>query len=335
MKKIAITGGAGFVGSQLGFALHNLGYQVVLIDNMSHGHLDNLFLDGGFFGTFICKDIRDLDLGLTLEGCDVVVHLAGVSALPVCQSRPQYALDVNTSGTANVLEASRLNNVSKVIFSSTSAVYENNTSLPFYESDVVSPDLIYSTSKFQAEQLCHSYSRNYGLNIGICRFFNVYGPHQDFKRSSPPFTSYIARELAANRSPMLFNKTQVKRDYIHVNDVISLLIKMIEYKNPMHSKVYNICTGQGYSVPEIYEKFCQVSGKNIAPAYGDSSKFWASYPILDQSSYPLNAIRIQKEVYKESLGSNEMARRDFNWSPAISFDEGLKTVYEYAVLNAN
>lgn len=333
MKKIAITGGAGFVGSQLGHALDRLGYEVVLIDNMSHGHLDNLIIDGKPFGTFLCKDIRDQDLSQVLTGCDVVIHLAGISALPVCQSRPQYALDVNTSGTANVLEASRLANVKKILFSSTSAVYENNSTLPFLETDIVCPDLIYSLSKWQAEQICHAYMKNYKLDIGICRFFNVYGPHQDFKRASPPFTSYLARELAANRVPTLFNKTDVKRDYIHVGDVISLLIKMIESENSMQANTYNICTGEGYSVPEIYEKFLKISGKSIEPKYADPAKFWESYHSLSESDFPLNSVRVEKEVYKESVGANLKARKDFNWVPKIALIEGLQSVYDYAKLH--
>jgi len=333
MKKIAITGGAGFVGSQLGYSLDRLGYKVLLIDNMSHGHLDNLIIDGKPFGTFICKDIRDQDLSQTFKACDVVIHLAGISALPVCQSRPQYALDVNTSGTANVLEASRLANVKKVLFSSTSAVYENNSTSPFRESDLVCPDLIYSSSKWQAEQICLTYEKNYSLNVGICRFFNIYGPHQDFKRASPPFTSYLARELAANRVPTLFNKTDVKRDYIHVDDVIALLIKMIEYANPMHANIYNICTGNGYSVPEIYEKFLDISGKRIEPKYADPTKFWESYKSLSESEYPLNSARVEKEVYKESIGSNAKAKADFGWMPKIALTEGLQSVYEFALSN--
>jgi nucleoside-diphosphate-sugar epimerase len=333
MKKIVITGGAGFVGSQLGHALDGLGYEVLLIDNMSRGHLDNLIIDGKSFGTFLCKDIRDQDLNQTLRDCDVVVHLAGISALPVCQSRPQYAIDVNTSGTANILEAARLANVKKVLFSSTSAVYENNLTSPFTETDIVCPDLIYSMSKWQAEQICSAYEKNYDLNIGICRFFNVYGPHQDFKRASPPFTSYLARELAADRVPTLFNKTSVKRDYIHVDDVISLLIKMIEYKDSMRANIYNICTGNGYSVPEIYEKFLQISGKKIQPKYADPAKFWESYKTLTESQFPLNKSRVEKEVYKESIGSNAKASADFSWAPQIALTEGLRSVYEYALSN--
>nr|MDP9412590.1 NAD-dependent epimerase/dehydratase family protein [Pseudomonadota bacterium] len=122
--KILITGGAGFVGSQLGKHLHGMGHEIVLLDNMSFGHLDNLLLDGAPFGQFVCKDIRDPDLAAQMQGVDTVFHLAGIAALPVCQQDPRAAYDVNVAGVGNVLEAARRAGVRRVIFSSTSAVYE-------------------------------------------------------------------------------------------------------------------------------------------------------------------------------------------------------------------
>lgn len=163
--------------------------------------------------------------------------------------RPQYVFDVNTSGTAYALEVVRLANVKKVIFSSPSPVYVNNLSIPLLESETVSPDLIYAISKIQVEQIYHAYAKNYGIDIGICRFFNVYGPHQVFKRTLPPYTSYIARELVANRVPKLFDRTDVKGDYIHVSDVINLLVMMIKHQESMNGQTHNILSGQAFSVP--------------------------------------------------------------------------------------
>jgi UDP-glucose 4-epimerase len=90
------------------------------------------------------------------------------------------------------------NGVKRVIFSSTSALYENNKTFPFKESDNINPDLIYSTTKWQAEKLCHSFHHTYKLPIVILRFFNVYGPHQDFKRKQPPLTGYLIKEFLTN-----------------------------------------------------------------------------------------------------------------------------------------
>jgi UDP-glucose 4-epimerase len=134
---------------------------------------------------------------------------------------------VNVAGVGNVLEAARRACVRRVIFSSTSAVYEKTQSERFSESDEIRPDLIYACTKAAAEQLCDAFAVNYGMDIGICRFFNVYGPHQDVTRTSPPFTSYVARELVMNRSPKLFNNSDARRDYVHSDDVVELLTRMM------------------------------------------------------------------------------------------------------------
>lgn len=180
-KKVLITGGAGFIGSQLGYALLKQGYEVTLLDNMMFGHLDNLVIEGKLFGNFVCKDIRDDDLAKYFQGVDTVFHLAGVAALPVCQSKPQFAYDVNVSGTGNVLEYARQAGVRRVVFSSTSAVYELTKNDIQAEDEQPTPNLVYSMTKHAAEELCKSYSQNYGVDIIVTRFFNVYGPHQDFK----------------------------------------------------------------------------------------------------------------------------------------------------------
>ena len=128
--KIVITGGAGFIGSQLGYYFHKLGNDVYLLDNMSYGKEDNLYVNGAPFGKFINFDVRDPKLLNHLDGADVVIHLAGIAPLPECQINPSSAYDNNVIGTLNVLESCRKKNIPKVIFSSTSAVYENCTSYP-------------------------------------------------------------------------------------------------------------------------------------------------------------------------------------------------------------
>src|SRR5438105_2445018 len=135
MAKIVITGGAGFIGSQLGKSFVDEGHEVILLDNMSYGYLDNLFVDGKTFGKFVGLDIRSPELPRHFEGVDTVFHFAGISALPVCQEKPHYAVDVNVGGTCNVLESARLAGVRRVVFASTGAIYESNTKFPQSESD--------------------------------------------------------------------------------------------------------------------------------------------------------------------------------------------------------
>ena len=147
MAKILITGGAGFIGSQLGYSLYKEGHEVLLLDNMSYGKLDNLIIDGKTFGEFIGMDIRSKELYSVMKNVDYVFHFAGIAPLPDCQSDPYNAIDVNVAGTANVLDAARYNGVKRVIFSSTSATYENNKTFPSKEDDETSPYLIYGLAE--------------------------------------------------------------------------------------------------------------------------------------------------------------------------------------------
>lgn len=326
--RILITGGAGFVGSQLGRRLAADGHDVVLLDNMSFGQLENLLVDGRPFARFVCRDIRDPRTVELYEGVDCVVHLAGIAALPVCQLDPREAYDVNVAGTGAVLEASRRAGVRRVVFSSTSAIYERTPGDPLHENSTVAPDLVYACTKHSAESLCRGYALNYGLDVVICRFFNVYGPHQDVLRASPPFTSYVARELAHDRSPVLYNRrSDVRRDYVHVEDVIELLLRIMRHGQPYAAEVFNVCSGIGHSVPELFDVFRRVSGKSIEATYRDPAEFWDRYPVLFAGSFPLSRERVVEEVYKSAIGANGKARATFDWQPALDLTAGIRSVY--------
>jgi UDP-glucose 4-epimerase len=328
--KVLITGGAGFVGSQLGKHLHRRGDEVVLLDNMRFGHLDNLLLDDAPFGRFHCRDVRDRDLAPLFQDVDTLFHLAGIAALPVCQEAPGEAYDVNTGAVANVLEASRRAGVRRVVFSSTSAVYEKTKSDLFAENDPIAPDLVYACTKAAAETVCEAYARNYGMDVIVCRFFNVYGPHQDVTRTSPPFTSYVARELVMGRSPTLFNDSDARRDYVHSDDVVELLTRMMDADGRFEAERFNVCSGQGHSVPELYELFRAASGKAIEPVFRDPRRYWDAYPELFGSACPLSRERITEEVYKNAIGNPAKTQARFGWTARTEIGAGIASVYRDA-----
>lgn len=328
-KKVVITGGAGFIGSQLGHQLDKKGYEVVLVDDMSFGYEDNLVIDGQRFGTFVKADVRTPEIMQIAKGADTIFHFAGISALPVCQESPYYAIDVNVAGTANVLEAARLNNVRRVIFASTSAIYENNTSFPVKETDAVSPHLIYSCSKWQAETLCQAYVKTYGLEVVIIRFFNVYGPHQDFRRVSPPLTSYILKCFLQGHQPVLHSTGTQKRDYVYVDD-LNRLNELCMTHPHAPGNIFNAASGTNYSVIEIYEALAKGFGSDIEPIYRSASKFWDKYPKLFEGSRPFPVELIEKEVNKYSLGNTQHTLALLGWRAEVSITEGMEKTAAYA-----
>jgi UDP-glucose 4-epimerase len=326
MQKILITGGAGFIGSELAWYLKDMGHDVFIIDNLSFGYLDNLTRGRYTWQKFKCLDVCSTEIKKFMEDVDVIFHFAGISSLPVCQEQPMLAYNTNTSAVANILDCARQVGVKRIIFSSTSAVYENNIDLPFSETSSVLPDLVYSTSKHMAENICKNYTKNYNMDIVIARFFNVYGPHQDIQRISPPFTSYLIKEVMSNKVPILYNSGVAQRDYIHVSDVINLLIKIMNSTIKYKADVFNVCTQKGYSVPELVKILEKITNKSISPIYKNPANFWDAYPILFTGTSLFSRERLTKEVTKHCIGNNSLACNCFEWQPTTDIYRGFLSI---------
>ena len=327
-KRAVITGGAGFIGSQLGHHLHSLGYDVTLIDNMAFGYMDNVIVNGKKFGRFVVADVLDHRVREYTNGADFILHFAALSALPICQSEPQRALEVNVAGTAAMLEAARLGNVSRFLFASTSAVYENNKEAVLDESLAVSPHLYYSLSKHQSEQLVRAAAATYGLDTVTLRFFNVFGPHQDFRRKSPPFTSYIVREIVNGRSPILHSDGKQSRDYIFLTDLLDLVTRAMTTE-AARGETFNVASGKAYSVMDMYKITAAMLNSTIEPVFHSPEKFWTAYPQLFAGARPIKKSILVAEVNKNVLGSNEKARRVLGWAPKVSMAEGLQAMVDF------
>lgn len=327
---VLITGGAGFIGSELGKFLLTLGHHVKLLDNLEYGYRDNFEDNEILKKNFIEKDIRDADIETCLEGIDVVFHFAGISALPECESNPQKAIDVNTAAVAHLLAAIRKSNVKRFIFASTSAVYENNITTGKMREDMqVSPNLVYATTKYCAEQFCKSYAQNYDMDIIICRFFNVFGPHQDFRRKYPPFTSYLIKEITCGSVPTIFNTQDVKRDYIYVDDLLEYFRLMMESANTYRAEIFNMSSGKGYSALEIAQKVFELSGQAVKYNEGDPNSFWDKYAELFNKNYNLSRERVKKEVFKHCIGENEKLVNEFKYTVKNDLASGIKKIIEY------
>ena len=328
---VLITGGAGFIGSELAKFLLTKGVNVKILDNLEYGYRDNFEDNLILKNNFILADVRENSFEKYLKDIDVVFHLAGISALPECEANPQKAFDVNTTGSVNVLNSCRKSNVKKIIFASTSAVYENNPIDEIHkETDVVYPNLIYATTKYCSEQICKCYAQNYDMDIIICRFFNVFGPHQDFKRKYPPFTSYLIKcALGGGKKPVIFNTSDVKRDYIYVEDLMNYLYLMMISEKKYCAEIFNLATSQAYSAMEIAKTIYKLLNKPLDFDKGNPLQFWDKYNELFNTKYKLNTKRVEQEVFKHCIGDCTKIKNEFLYEAKTSLEEGLANIIKY------
>lgn len=299
-KRILVTGVAGFVGSNLGKHLLARGYSVVGIDDLSAGTLANV--DKAI--EFHKIDIRDQKVYELTRNVDAVFHLAAKASLTECLAKPLEAASVNTLGTLNVLEAARQAKTPKFVYADTSAEYEGITEFPQKE-DKVLPIGVYAASKHGGYAFCESYRRLYHMNVTVFRYFNVYGPAQDWRRVIPPvMCSFILRMLRGER-PVIYGSGEKKRDFIFVDDVNDLHLAVLE--NPAsEGMVLNAGTGVNFSVNQVFQRIEEQLKSGLTPIYKDNLPGEAEITLAD--------IRRAK-----SLG----------WIPKIGIEEGLRRSIEY------
>ena len=328
--KILITGAAGGIGSTLSFYLLENNHEVYLLDNLRNGYIRNLKVDGKLLTTFYEFNVCDPNLVTKIKNdYDCIIHLASITSLPDSQSNPTETIDINVNGTMNILECARSWGTPHVIFSSTSAVYENNKEEIFTEDLQVSPNLWYSLSKKMSEDICNSYRINYGMNITTLRFFNVFGPKQDIHRKNPPLLNYIVRQIKNGDIPVLHSDGNQSRDYIHIDDVLRLIDICLD-KKP--NDTFNVCSGQLLSVNQILEYVSESFDVKVNVKYNDSMKLWDTYPNLFSGPFPLHKSVVSKEVNKYSRGSYEKSRNILGWEPNTDLKTLIKKVSKEILL---
>lgn len=322
--KIIITGAAGQIGSSL-FKKIRDNHELFLIDNLRNGYLSNLEDNKKHLSNFYNIDISTNRLFEEFnDKYDCIIHLAGISELPDCESNPIEALQSNVVGTANVLDFARKREIPHVIFASTGAVYEECEEETFTEDLEITPKLYYSLSKKISEELISSYRKNYGCNITTLRFFNIFGPDGDKDRLNPPLISYIYRELISGRPPVLCGDGEQVRDFICIDDVLSIIELCLE-KKP--NDTFNVCTGVTTSVNQIARWVAEALGlEHLGIEYKESNQLWDTYPKLFEGKYSLDKNIVTKEVKKYTKGSFEKAKNVLGWEPNINIESEVKRV---------
>lgn len=265
--KVLITGVAGFIGSNLADRLLAEGdYEVIGVDNLSYGRIEQVPVGVKFYE----KDIRDNSPKGTsiiplFKDVDFVFHLAAKNSIIDCQNDPVETSDINVKGTVNVLETCRINNVKKIIYAESSALYEGSEILPTPETEV-KPQSFYSVSKFATMHFAEAYRRFYNLESTALRYFCVYGPRQDYRRTVPPvFSSFIIR-LLKGEQPVIYGTGEKRRDFVYVDDINDFHIQCMEDERTS-GKVFNLGSGVNYSINEIYNIISGLLKLDIKPIY--------------------------------------------------------------------
>jgi UDP-glucose 4-epimerase len=332
--KILITGIAGFVGSTLARKLVNddSSIEIVGVDNLKYGYRERLN-DIEEVIKFIEMDVRDLNSSLGETGVDIIIHCAAIAPLPENQVNLYESINQNVAMCASVSEYATNIGCENVIFFSSGAIYEGGGNKACSEKDQINTSLIYPTSKYLAEQLLESLSKTYGFKVVAIRLFNLYGPNQDYFRKQPPLLGYLLKCIHEKIMPTIFASKHAKRDYIHIDDLYSLIQKICQkFEDIMPGEFIAVNAGSGsvYSVFDIIEKLSRIIGRDVEYSIGDKKDFWNKYPSIFNKKLPLNQKFLVGEVDKVAIANIQFSQKYFNWSPQIKMEDGLKECYEHS-----
>ena len=251
MSKILITGGTGFVGTNLLPLLNAEGHEVVLVDNLSQSVYVPEFHDSAKFYLADITDSNTLDKIFTTEKPDVVFHFGGLVSIYDCHNKPVHAAEQNIIGSINVFNSALNSGCDRVIFSETSAVYEN-VELPAdgYKEGSSDPTTFYAASKAAVALIADSYARTRGLKYTALRYFNIAGPIQDYKRTVPPLFAGFALRLLGGNNPIVFGDGTRRRDFIHVDDVNKFHLQCLTDDRTIN-ETFNLGMASSHSLHEI------------------------------------------------------------------------------------
>jgi UDP-glucose 4-epimerase len=248
--KCIVTGGSGFIGSNLVDRLINDGHQVVVIDNESSESNDTFYRNNQ--ATYYKRDIADYEAVRSLfDGVHWVFHLAAESRIGPCIENPLLAVRTNVQGTSVMLQCAREVDVKRFVFSSTSSIYGLNQA-PNSESDQSDCLNPYSATKLCAEEMCKVYHKLYGLRVVILRYFNVFGDREPTRGQFAPVTSRFMKQKADGLPLTIVGNGNQRRDFIHVSDVVEMNIKVATAeRSSAFGQVVNVGTGTNYSVLQL------------------------------------------------------------------------------------
>ena len=298
-----VTGGAGFIGSHLVDRLIEKNHKVIVVDDLSSGRKENINPKAKFYKI----DVRNPEIHQILkkEKVDIVFHLAAKPIVENVYENPAEALEVNIMGTANILEACRLEgNLKSIVVVSSDKAYGKNKNLPYTEEASLSGDHPYEASKAAADLIAQTYFKTYNLPIAVARFSNTFGPRDIyFNRIIPG----IFEAIIKNKQLLIRSDGKMVREYTFVEDIVDGCIKLAEKINKTKGEAFNFGSNNVFSVIELIKEIEKILGVKV------------QYKILNIA---------KNEIPKQYLDWSK-AKNNLGWQPKTTFEEAIKKSFDW------
>ncbi len=302
-----VTGGAGFIGSNLADELIKQGAKVTIIDNFVTGFRENLEEIKGDFN-FIEGDLNDdKSLVKSLEGVETVFHQAALPSVPRSVENPAETHQACVNGTFNLLLKAKENNVRRVVYAASSSAYGDQKTLPKVETMLPEPLSPYAAAKLMGEYYCQVFSRVYGLDTVCLRYFNVFGPRQNPSSMYSGVISRFIDALMSEKNPVIFGDGEQSRDFTFIANVVNANIKAAQTSNGI-GEVINAANGERISLNELLEVLIKITGKkNIEAEYQPE----------------------KKGDVKHSQADNTRAKEWLGYEKLVGLEEGLQKTIDW------
>ncbi|MCA9230070.1 MAG: SDR family oxidoreductase [Planctomycetales bacterium] len=304
--KYLVTGGAGFIGSHIASALVEQGEEVRVLDNLSTGRIENLaHLDGKV--EFLEGDLLDRKaVESAVQEVEVVYHQAALASVPRSVARPMDTHAACVTGTLNVLDASRLAGVRRVVYAGSSSAYGNQPFSSKRETDLPAPLSPYAAAKFAGESYCRAFAATYGLETVVIRYFNVFGPRQDPHSEYSAVIPIFVTAMLAGKRPTIYGDGKQSRDFTYIENVVRGNLAAAVAPD-VSGRVFNVACGSQFTLLDLVAAINQVLGTKIEPQFAEA----------------------RVGDVRESLADITAARKCLGYEPVVDFTEGLRRSIEY------
>ncbi len=300
-KKILVTGGAGFIGSHIVDKLVECGAEVVVLDNLVAGKLENLEHNLGKI-EFVKGDITDeACLAKVLKGVEMVSHQAALRSVPKSVQIPQEYHRVNVSGTLDLFLKAKEAGVRRITFASSSSIYGERSNFPERETDLAKPVSPYAATKVMGEKYAYVFSKLYGLEVVSLRYFNVFGPRQSLENEYAVVIPKFITCLLDNQRPPIYGNGKQERDFSYIDNVVEANLLALT-KEGIAGEVFNIASGTPESVNKLLAVLNKIMSKRIKAEY--------------LAVRPGDVLKTHADISK--------AKKVLSWKPKVNFYQGLE-----------